>query len=151
LNTFSRAMLAEIIVNSGADSAPKFLCIAVDVKSASTDRQVLALAAKQLQKPHVAAELAAVRAKVRERRPGKLVREIINSAAARAAVTIPEGSTVTALPYRSAGIEAAAQALAALDNPPAPQPHDPEILAGRRSYCGGRRRAPAGARTHALR
>jgi hypothetical protein len=65
----------------------------------------------------------------RAQRPETVYREIIDNAAARAAAALPAaGSNVTAIPYRDGAVEAAVQALDALNNPPVSAPHDEATL-----------------------
>ncbi|MFZ0889578.1 MAG: DDE-type integrase/transposase/recombinase [Candidatus Binataceae bacterium] len=119
----------KLIVYS-ADSAPKFLCVAVDRESVGIDRQILALAAKQRQAAVMRKGIEDLRLLKKRHRPERVFREIIDSAVARAAALLPAteeiaGGKITALPYR---VEAARAALAALDAPTEPAPHDEETL-----------------------
>jgi hypothetical protein len=119
----------KVIVYS-ADSAPRFLCIAVDPEFLGMDRQVLAIAAKQDQRAKTNAKLEDLRRLKKTHHPETVYREIIDNAVARAAVMLPTAGedAVSALPYRSPALTAAAEALAALDAPAEPVPHDAETL-----------------------
>lgn len=112
-----------------ADAAPRFICIAVDQESAGLDRGVLALAAKQRQNTIAREGTEELRALKRKHRPQTVYREIIDNAVAHAKARLPQtGAAVAALPYRSAAVTAAAEALEALDEPAEPAPHDEETL-----------------------
>ncbi len=111
-----------------ADSAPKFICIAVDLESAGLDREVIVLAGKQRQNAVMREGVEELRALKRKHRPETVYREIIENAVARAAVEISAESNVETLPYRSPALTAAAAALEALEAPSEIAPHDEEIL-----------------------
>ncbi len=117
-----------------ADSAPRFICIAVDPESAGMDRQVLAIAAKQAQSADIAAKMEEVRALKRKHRPETVYREILENAAATHEAALRGGpipdadSRVDSLPWRSPALTAAAAALEALEKSRTPEPHDEETL-----------------------
>ncbi|MGB8414422.1 MAG: DDE-type integrase/transposase/recombinase [Candidatus Binatus sp.] len=113
-----------------ADSAPRFIGIAIDQESDGVDREVLAIAAKQNQSAKMSAEVEKLRDVKKKHRPQTLYREIINLAVAKAAAMLPAPAEAgaVALPYRSAALTAAAAALEALDAPAEPTPHSEEVL-----------------------
>lgn len=71
------------IIIYSADSAPKFICVAVDPDAAGLDRQVIAIAARNRQNEAMREGLDDLRRLKREHRPEKLYREIIDNAAAQ--------------------------------------------------------------------
>jgi putative transposase len=111
-----------------ADAKPHFVCVAIDPEALGLDREVMAIAGKQRQAAVMREGMDELRALKRKHRPDKMFREIIDHAVARAAVAIPAESNIEPLPYRSSAIEAAADALKALDAPAESTPHDEEIL-----------------------
>ena len=115
-----------LIIFSG--DGTKFICVAINPESAGLDRQVMAIAAKQDQNRKMSARMDGLRALKKKFRPEQLFREIIDHAAARAAVTIPAESNIEPLPYRSPALTAATAALEALEAPAEPEPHSEEVL-----------------------
>lgn len=89
----------KLIIFSG--DGTKFICVAINPESAGLDRQVMAIAAKQDQNRKMSARMDGLRALKKKFRPEQLFREIIDHAAARAAVTIPAESNIEPLPYLS--------------------------------------------------
>jgi putative transposase len=101
----------------------QFICIALDLAAAGIDRQVVAIAAKAREKQVMREQLDELRRLKRAHRPERLLDEIIQHAAARAAVALPaDVPLVESLPYRTDALRAASDALAALDAAPAPAP-----------------------------
>jgi putative transposase len=101
-----------------AFSQNKFICVAVNAEHAGIDQQAFALAGREAQKQFERAELAEARQRIREHHPATLQRELLDHAAARAALAAtPPASNIKSLPYRAPELEKAAAARAALDNP----------------------------------
>ncbi len=131
---YVRTRDAGCVICYTADSAPRFICVAVDPESQGLDREVIALAAKQRQNSVMREGLRGLRTLKRKHRPEALFREIVNSVVARdaAQLRVPAsetaGAEIVALPHRPAEIAAATAALAALDTPAESAPHDETTL-----------------------
>ena len=131
---FVRTRDAGKLIVYTADSAPRFICIAVNPESAGLDREVMAIAGKQRQAAVMREEMEGLRDLKKRHRPETVYREIIeNAVAADAAAIRPDSgdgaiNRVGTLPYRSAALTAAAAALEALETSKETEPHDEETL-----------------------